>query len=203
MEATVISIYPKEVREKKPGLIPEEYIIPPGTPKEPSSAIIGDATFFHHQPLGMPAFRSVAPGEEVAKSIVNDFIKAQLKYDTNSHPGLMWIPGTMPMDTFKFKHKDDLKALEQRQTRWFIALIKDADDDWRKFHQHRMISDIQRFAAEQMKLVREWMKVDEAADMLDCKACGTRIPNFVVVCPNCRVIVDPEKAKGLVFAGGA
>jgi uncharacterized OB-fold protein len=59
-----------------------------------------------------------------------------------------------------------------------------------------------RLAAKEMNLQKDWMKDFKMVDTVRCKACGSlRNPQFPV-CPTCKAIDDPAKAKelGLTFA---
>jgi len=76
-----------------------------------------------------------------------------------------------------------------------------ADDDWEKSRQHKFISDIQRYAAKSLKLVRPWI-ISTITDqgLIKCVACQSNIDSKAIICPNCRCIIDMDKYKTLQFA---
>lgn len=203
MPCTVVSIYPIEICEHKPGLIPSYYTVPKGTYENPSTLVVSDAKQFIYRALGQPPFISFELAEIVAKSIVNDYIRAKLEYSPEAHPGLMYIPDVITADMVKFKLTKELKTLHEKQTRWFVKLVELADDEWNKTRQRKRITDIQKFAADQLKLKREWYEIEDSVNFMDCPACMSRIRATVALCPNCKVIINEKLAETLRFAGDA
>ena len=201
MKSTVVSIYPFELNEEKPGLLPALYRIAAGTFDKPSILHVGDARYFIPRALDQPPIVAFESGEIVARALVEDFVKAQLEYTPSAHPGLMWIPGEVDESKVKFKFIEELKDLKVKQDRWFMKLIEKADDDWNKFRHHRSITDVQRRACEFLKLKREWTSVEDSTKFIDCPACMTRIRETVIICPNCHVVINEQLAAKLHFAG--
>ena len=78
-------------------------------------------------------------------------------------------------------------------------MIKEADDHWTKFRQHRMISDPQREAARRLGFTREWL-IREVSNTR-CPACTTFNSPDAIVCVNCKCVLQPDKVKGLQFLG--
>jgi RNase P subunit RPR2 len=80
------------------------------------------------------------------------------------------------------------------QENWFTELIKLADDDWNKTHQHKMITDDQRYACKALGMKRDWMvEIPKEVRLTICPACMKDFPTGAIVCQNCRFIIDVEK----------
>jgi uncharacterized OB-fold protein len=54
-----------------------------------------------------------------------------------------------------------------------------------------------KIAAKELTLDKVWLKDFQAIAMVNCKACGSLKNPLYPVCPNCKAIDDPEKAKSL------
>lgn len=193
-DATIVSIYPMALAEVKPGLYPGRFEIPAAKDStKPVLFPVGDSVTYTYIPLSKNKHvMTVIPAIEVAASICMDFRIACLGYQEFAYPGLGWISGKVN------KAPEDLvRSLNEAQNAWFMSLVKLADDDWARNKQQKAISDIQRFAAKALNLRREW--VDVLVVNQNCPACGSQIRPEAFVCPNCRVIIDPEKAKMFTF----
>jgi hypothetical protein len=78
-----------------------------------------------------------------------------------------------------------------------------ADNDWQKYHQHNVISSFQRKAAELIGWTwkeHEWMSPMTTIKSSACPSCGLSVPDGVVICSNCKCVIDSEKFKNLQFA---
>jgi len=87
---------------------------------------------------------------------------------------------------------------------WFEGLVKIADDDWQRYHQHKMITDVQREACRYLGLDREWNF--SAFDVVSnvCPACFTQVNPKAIVCSSCKCIIKPElfQSSFVIMAGG-
>lgn len=205
MISTIVSLVPYEVRDEKPGMVPYSYIVPPSNGILPALLVIKDA----HSPLfrssELPNFDMIIPGEEVARSLVNDYIRAQLVYSEDAHPALFWVLGEEKDGNIVItKYNTRLEESRKIQNNWFKRLIELADDDWHKNHQHKSITDIQRFACRSLGQTeeKEWYTSPEPVQMIKCPACTTMIEKAAVVCKNCKHVLDMVAAKkmGISFA---
>jgi hypothetical protein len=154
----------------------------------------------------MPNFNMIIPGEELAKSLVNDYIRAQLVYSEDAHPALFWVPGEEKDGNIVItKYNKQLEESRVKQNNWFKKLIELADDEWAKNHQHKTITDIQRFACRSLGLTesKEWYTSPDPVEMIKCPACMTMIEKAAVVCRNCKHILNKSKAKELGFSAVA
>ena len=136
MEATVISIVPREVRMMAPGLTPDTYVIPPAADKDFQILHVSDSFFYVYRLEG-EQIRVNEPGEIVARSIVTTFLGDQLGLSEYGMPGLFWLPGKLTKEEILKTHGKDIDAAHTRQLEWFRTLVNMADDSWQKNRQLR------------------------------------------------------------------
>lgn len=200
MICTIVSLVPYEVKDSKPGIIPSDYTVPPSNGIIPSLLIVQNANCPLYRGSEMPNFNMVIPGEELARSLVNDYIRAQLIYSEDAHPALFWVPGEEKDGNIVItKYNKELEKSRTIQNNWFKKLVESADDEWNRNHQHKAITDIQRFACRSLGLteVKEWYTSPEPVPMIKCPACMTMVEGASVVCKNCKHILNKSKAKEL------
>lgn len=206
MKATIVSFVPWELNELKPGQNPDTYRIPASDGKVPQVLVIEDAVSHLYLGYDRGTYPTPIPVDKLAESIINDSTRSVLEYDPNTKPALFWVEGEFTAKEVMAKFPDKIKEVLASQNRWFMKLIKLADDMWSRFHQHKMISDLQRIAAQQLGLSnKEWAITPEPVQLIPCPACTTMIQSTAIVCKNCRAILKPEEAKkaGITFAVGA
>jgi hypothetical protein len=129
---------------------------------------------------------------------VHDFITAQLAVSDEVGPAIWWVDEEISVSQVLTKYKsvyDDKKA---RQRKWFVNLIKMADDDWIRYHQHNVISDFQRKIGHMLDLNpddHEWMVplALQQGRTEACPFCGTSIVKGAVVCSTCHQIIDYKR----------
>lgn len=203
LKATVVSFCPFSISQSKPGLFPSYYEVDKSDEVTPSVKVIEkDAMFKVYLDEGRGHLPIQTPAHAVANSVVNDYLEGQLARDEGCGPALFWVPGAWTPQEILENFPDECKAALESQLRWYDALVRIADDDWEKMRQHTAISDTQRYAARKLGLVKPWLV--ERPPELDpsvkkCIACGSPVGD-VVICPNCRCILDPIKAADLAFA---
>jgi len=199
-KSTVVSIFPLLIKEEKPGIFPGRFTILPCN-GEPSLLVVGQSV--HHIDVGedRPQLEMAITSSEIARSIVDDFIAAQIATTEDAKPGLTWLRGEITLAELKTKHMPILAALKAAQKMWYLALVKMADDDWQRYRKHSVISDVERFAARDLGYTnKEWLIIPSLLTSVSCPACATAIATTVIVCPSCRCIVKPEEYKKLTFA---
>ncbi len=196
-KTTIISVVPFEINENKPGLYPGHFIIP-SAKKDDFEMLVVDRSV-HHVYMDMDRGSLTVPtvSEEIARSICEDYSRAQLAYEKGEvEPGLFYIPGEYKdKKAVLAAHKDKIDAARARQKNWFMRLVEIADDEWNKYHSHKMISDVQRYAAEFLGLEREWNVKGQVESLTQCPACKSQITVGALVCSVCRTIVNPEEYK--------
>lgn len=194
--STVVSVTPFTVKYEPPGIYPGVFEIPPA--KDGDFEILhvnGDHVHYIYVGEGRSISVKLDPND-IAAAIVRDFCMPQLAYDVDSHPGLFWVSENLTKLDVESKYKTRLQEVREKQTRWFKKLVMLADDDWAKNHQHKSISDLQRFAAKSLKLNRDWIATIET-NLIQCPFCTKEVPNNAIKCPNCLEIVKPEEYKKL------
>jgi len=204
-KATVVSIFPMTIDERKPGIYPGHFKINP--------AKDGDFELLHVSPSvhwvqfydGRPALKIATPGSDIATSIVNDFVRNIFGYDfeNDAYPGIFWVEGHVTKDEIKKSHMTPLRDATERQRRWFEHLVKLADDAFvGSNRQHKVIADVQRYACRNLGLTRDWLieiPEKQVAPKL-CPNCQEKVNAARVVCA-CGFIFDETKYKAMKFAG--
>ena len=194
-KATVFSIAPYESKEFKPGLYPGQFnIVPCFDENIPVRLVVGVS--HHLMAVGgkKEPLRVITYSEEIANSIVNDFLDGQLFSTPNAHPGICWVPGEVSVDNFKVLYVEKHIEMKAMQRRWFILIVQKTEDDWKKYKNSRVVSDPARFAVRALGIsTPEWMRTEELG-LADnkCPACGVANEIQNVVCSGCRALLTPE-----------
>jgi hypothetical protein len=199
--ATLISVYPFDIYEQKPAIYPGTFYIP-AAKDGPTSLIIGEAFHFVDRVDAPPLRIRVLP-QELAKSIVYDWTTAAIGVDIEEDviPGLFYVNGAHENSVIEVLFANEINAAKARQRKWFIELVKIADDDWSRYHKHTVISDIQRYAVKELNLEREWSIIVQEQALKLCPACKSTTLPGAVVCSSCKAVLDLEKYKTFQFAG--
>lgn len=195
---TVISLVPFSIKEIKPQVIPGYFQIPPAKKDSFQRLPVGESIYWMESPYkGMPPIKITETPRAMARSIVNDYIEAQLATDTDTAPGLFWVEGHWDKREITEGFASELEAARNRQNRWFVNLIRIADDDWAQSHQHRAISDIQRHAARALGMSKEWLTVSVDERMVQCPLCKELVRHDAIVHNMCGYILKPEEYEKL------
>jgi len=202
VEFSVVNYTPFTYIEKKPSVIPEEYVIPAAVDNEkiPGILHIKPAYSRLHIPLQEHIFKVPVSGEALAQDLVRGLVSAFLEYEADvAQPALFCVPGIHTAGEVKLKFAEEIKSAMAKQNIWLMRLVKKADDEWQKFRQHKFITDYQRWAAKKLGFKKEWGEVSAAAplELDNCKFCGTQIFKSIALCPNCKNVVNPELYKSL------
>ena len=204
--ATIISIVPFAIAEEKPGIYPGYFVIPASTREAPEVLNVGESIYHVEVDEGRSIVVKCSP-HEIARSIVEDYVTSNLAYSENDNaaPGIFWKPGFYTKIEVIAKFSKEIKDIKERQWKWFIKLVRMADDDWEKTRQHKSISDMQRFACKALGQDRPWIIQPTEAmlmssnQIIKCPSCMSVLQIGVVVCANCRCIIDMDKYKKLNF----
>jgi len=187
-KSTVFSIHPFGMLEFKPGLYPGSFTVPGCfDDSEPQRLVVGTSEHLIAVAGRKESIRVTTPSYEVARSIVQDFLDGQFFASPEEHPGICWLQGEVSLADFKTKHKDRLAEMQAIQRRWFMLVVKKTQDDWNKYHNSRVVSDVARFAVKALELeIPEWMTVDTMGTKpTKCPACGTVNDPSNAWCSNC------------------
>ena len=203
-KTTLVSIYPSEIIETKPTIQPGVFHIPAGSYEKPAIVVLGPSSWWREIDLDQPLLEIPVSSIQVADSVIKDYCNGILGCDmAGAMPGLFYIPGEHDLEDIRKNYKKDLDAALTRQRNWYSALIKLADSLWARSSGNPLaISDTMRLAAKEMNQTKDWMKDFRMVDTVRCKACGGLLNPLYPVCPTCKAINDPAKAKelGLTFA---
>jgi hypothetical protein len=208
--STIISLLPVHVSERKPGLIPGFFEIPPvKNPHEDVEILqVRRARFAVYIDENRPALIVPEPSDRVCASIVRDYKVAMPGYSADvSEPGLFWVPGDYSAEAIKKQFNPQLINARKLQDQWFIKLVELADDDWQQYHSRRMVSGLQRKACEMLGLTRDWNIVIDLErqldlDMTPCKFCRGPVHRDAIVCQHCTGVLNVERyQKEFVSAG--
>ena len=202
MSVTLVSVSPRKIFEEKPHIRPSMYRVDAAPTDDIAILVIEDAIDYVYAGEGKHIDRIVL-ASEVAKSIIASHCGSQLVTNPNAQPGLFYVDGKLNKAEIKTKFKAEIDEAKKRQRSWFINIVKDADDLWQRFRQHRVISQLHRDACNYLNMKREWnITVDPDANIL-CPACGANLPHpQVTICGTCRTIIKPEEhAKRFGLAG--
>jgi hypothetical protein len=203
-KTTIVSIYPTEIEEKKPTISPGVFIIPAGSYENPSVTIVGPSSWWREIDEEQPLLEIPVSSVQIADSIIKDWANGILGCNmSDAMPGLFYIPGALTIVDIRKSYKHELDAAQVRQRNWYSALVKLADALWARSNGNPLsISDSMRVAAKEMNLTKDWLKDFKMVDTVRCKACGALLNPMFPVCPTCKAINDPAKAKelGLTFA---
>jgi hypothetical protein len=192
-KTTIVSLLPYQLHESKPTLYPSEYVIPAvGLGEEIQTLVIDDADSLVYLDSERGSLRVKTSSEEIAQSIIQDYTRSVLAYGDNCRPGLFYLSGDWNSTEILKAQPEELIKAKEFQHNWLVALVRIADDDWSKFHQHKMISDIQRLAAKTLNLNRDWITVVPDEAQL-CPMCRTRVDPLAVLCMNCKFVLNEEK----------
>lgn len=199
-KSTVVSIYPKLIHEFKRTIQPGEFIIDPGSRKNPSVLVVGPSSWWKEIDDEQPILEIPVSSVQIADSIVKDYCNGMLGCDMQDRmPGLFFIPGEYDSKTIVDKFDKILNLYEAKQRNWYTQLVKMADSLWARSNGNPLaIDDNMRMAAMELNLrEKDWMKEFKMAELSRCIACGSMSNPLYPVCPTCKAITDPEKAKNL------
>lgn len=205
-KSTVISIYPQAIDEVKVTIQPGRFHIDAGSYEKPSLLVVGPSSWWKEIDEDQPLLEITNGSLQVADSIVRDYCNGLYCCNMNDvMPGIFWLPGEIDLVALRMKHKDKLDKVNQNQIRYFSALVKAADTMWARTGGNPLaISSEMRTAARMLNLTdKEWMRDHLMLGNSKCPACATMISPAVIVCPNCKVIVDPKRfaEMKMQFAG--
>jgi len=197
---TVISLVPFPINESKPGLYPGHFKIPPAKNNDFEALIVGRSVHYVYLDEDRGSVQVPTPSDEVARSICEDYITDIFGVQKGvAEPGIFFIDGAYVQKdgepdkkTIAQIAKDKIEQARARQRQWFVHLVEIADDEWSKYHTHKSISDLQRFAAKILGLEREW-NVDAKVESTGfCPACKMTVQVGAMICGNCRTVIDKE-----------
>lgn len=204
-KATVVSILPKPIREVKPTIQPGIFEIEKASYANPVVLNVGPSSWWREIDEEQPLIEIPVSAVSIADSIVRDYCNGILACDMGDlMPGLFWLPGSLTLKEVREKFTSQLEEANKKQRNWFGALVKMGDVLWARSQGNPLsISEDMKMAAQELGMTeKEWLKNFEHMTMVRCKACGNMNRDDIVICPNCKVVLNPEQfAKlGMKFA---
>lgn len=199
-KSTIVSIFPKAIREVKHTIQPGIFELAPGTLDNPSILVVGSSSWWRDIDDDQPLLEIPVSSVNIADSVVRDYCNGLIACDMNMiMPGLFFLPGEFSAEIVKRDYKKQLTLADTKQKNFYTALIKLADTLWNNSNGNPIsISSDMRLAATELGLsTREWMADFRASEMIRCVACGSfRNPQFPI-CHTCHNIIDPALAQSL------
>ena len=199
---TVIGALPFKIAEQKPGLFPISLfrLGSVSNDKEIRVLTINEGFYFRYVGDGK-SIEQYEKAEVIASAVVNDYCNAQLGLDMsheepelNSKPAIIWVYGDHNEKDAADLFQEEIALARRQQVNWFQRLSALADDDWNKYRQHKMISDLQRFAAQTLGYKSDWTNIHTINNQpATCPACRTMIPQEALICNVCRTIIKPNE----------
>jgi hypothetical protein len=203
--ATIVSLVPLPISEKKPGLYPGQFDIPGADDDDVEVLVVGISKHYTYLDSDRGSITQENPPAKVARSIVNDYIQDSLMVDESAHPGLFYVMGKHTKEEVKEKFPEKIKEARDKQYEWFKRLVVAADDMWAKDRRHVAITNMQRVAARVLGLDKEWKAIPKpdvnAPVMQKCPACFAVTHPQQIVCAACNCILDQEAYANLQFMG--
>jgi hypothetical protein len=203
-KSTIVSIFPKEIKEIKHTIFPGEFHILPGSYEKPSILVVGPSSWWKEVDDNQPLLEIPVSSVQIADSVVKDYCNGIFGCDmATSMPGLFYVPGEFTVASIKEKFKNELDKAKAKQTSFYSTLVRMADALWARSNGNPLtIGEDMRMAARELGLKeKDWLKDYQAVDMVKCTACGAlKNPNYPV-CGTCRAIdTNHPAAKDLKFA---
>lgn len=199
MNSTVVSFAKLPIHEEIPGMQRSLYEMPVSENGIPQLLHVGDS-FYYKPDIDGNQDKVFVQSEQIVNSIVHMHITSQLLYRPDQCPAVFAIPNREVDEQLVLSEfKDEVKSALARQRRWFTALVQMADDDWGKLRKHQMISDVQRIAATELGLKREWlMDIQDESEKGSCPFCGSDLFDITApICPVCHKVHNPERLAEL------
>lgn len=193
-KSTIVSIYPKEIHEKKITIQPSEFHIMPGSYESPALLVVGPSSWWREIDDEQPLLEIPVSSIQIADSVVRDYNNGVFGCDMSEcMPGLFYVPGEYDIAGIRKNFQPQLDLAKARQTNFWSILVKMADSMWARSNGNPMaISDDMRLAAHELgQKTKDWMKDFQAIEMVRCKACGALKNPQYPICATCR-FPDPD-----------
>jgi hypothetical protein len=197
MKVTVVSVSPFPIKEKFHGLKPSLFEIPPAEPGSFQTLVVHDCVAVVYIDESRGSFEAPRSGEEIARSIIYDATMNHIEADLDARPGMFYVPGEVNKNDIKKEYKAELDKANACQEAWFHKLVKQADDSWARYGQHKMITDTARRAATILGLKREWT---DPTKQKKCPVCQEVVHPAAIVCRACQCVLDAEAYSKFTFA---
>lgn len=204
-KCTVVSIFPKPIKEIKHTIQPGLFEIAPGSYEKPSLLVVGASSWWRDVSDNEPLLEIPVHSIQVADALINDYLSGLHAASRGvAGPGLFFVTGDVKEKELRDKYQEKLDDAQLQQKVWFKRLVDIADVLWSRSNGNPLsISQDMRLAAKELQMNdKPWMANSKNLTLVPCPACGTLRDDRYPVCMNCKTVVDPAtfKAKGLQLA---
>jgi hypothetical protein len=195
-KATIVSIFPLQIVERKCTIQPGLFIIEPGNLDSPSTLTVGPSSWWREIDDQQPLLEIPESAVKVADSVIRDWAVGLLGCDMQDKmPGLFYVLGEVSAEKIKSEYKKELTLASLRQKNWFHHLVKMGDSLWARSNGNPLaVDDLMKLAATHLGLEKDWTKDITMVPMERCNACGALVNPLFPVCANCKAIINPELA---------
>lgn len=130
-KSTIVSIYPKDIYERKFTIEPGIFEIPAGRLESPSILVVGTSSWWSYSGDTRPTINVPVSSVQIAEAVIKDWSNGMLACDmVDARPGLMFIPGEVTVLDVIARYKPQLEEVAAKQKNWFMHLTKIADSLW-------------------------------------------------------------------------
>lgn len=203
-KATIVSIFPKEIDERKYTIDPGHFHIAAGTYENPATLVVGPSSWWKDIDLDQPLLEIPNSAVAIADSIIRDYCNGMLGCDMGMNmPGLFFVNGEVSVMKIKTEYKASLEAAKIKQDNWYKILVRIGDSLWARSNGNPLvIADEMRLAALSLNLNdKPWIKDFKTVELVPCKACGSLRNPLYPVCQTCKnVDLSHPLAKDLKFS---
>lgn len=209
---TIVSVFPKAIKDNKVTTFPLLPEIPAAIEGEFSLLVVGTTSWFQENQNGGPTIEIPVDSKRTAEAFIRDHVNGLLGFIPEiAAPGLFVCFGKWDkksIHSYKDPETDESfaelrKKAEARQKRWYQELIRLSDADWARSNGNPLvICEDAKIAANSLRLDKPWIKDQSVASQTNCPACGFMINAAYPICGNCKAIINKDKAKelGIVFS---
>jgi hypothetical protein len=197
--SSLVSFSKREITEEIPGMVFGIYHLQPAKSVNEPYILHVEDSYYYKPDLDGVQDKVLVRSDDIVNSLAHMHTTSQLLARADQHPAVLAFPGEMLDNSNLFKiHKPKIEIALKRQMKWFEALVRLADDDWQQLRRHRMISDVQRTAAKELGLEREWLDTVYDESKSACPFCGSDLlDSNAPICPHCGKVHNPGKLKEL------
>lgn len=195
-KSTIVSIYPKSIDETKHTIEPGRFHLDAGSYDKPALLTVGPSSWWKKLEEKQPLLEIPISSIMIADSIVRDWANGLLACNMGDcMPGIFFIPGSFTSTEVKTKYKEKLDEYQTKQRNWYQALVKMGDVLWARSSGNPLsISADMRLAAVELNLTeKDWLKDHQITELVRCIACSTLIQANVIICPNCKVVLNKKR----------
>jgi hypothetical protein len=199
-KSTIVSLLPKAISERKVTIQPGLFEIPAGSVENPSILVVGPSSWWREVDENQPLLEIPVSSIQIADSVVRDYANGLLACNmADQMPGLFYVPGDYTVERLRKDHANLISKYAAAQKKWFLELVRIADILWSRSNGNPLsISDDARLACRQLNITNKpWLGDIQTAELVRCVACGNLRNQQFPVCPVCKAIADPVKAKEL------